>query len=210
MHISSHSQLNLGDALWPKINNNFKTLCIYATNATRSGHRSTQSQLPLSPPPSPLWNTLPAPFCHGSIVINHFRAPRCRRMTHASGQHWVLGLGLGPGLRYEPVRPLASRSGSSRCHQPCSYCSSPAPTSRVVCTFWRSQIVLLPVDSTNWKVFTSSRRHVARAAANSRPSHRSWPQSPLPLPLPVAVSLCRCPQPFNNKNFEQKFRGGVF
>lgn len=95
MHISSHSQLNLGDALWPKINNNFKTLCIYATNATRSGHRSTQSQTS-PPPPSLLLNPSPCPpFWHGSIVINHFRAPRCRRMTHASGQHWVLGLGLG-------------------------------------------------------------------------------------------------------------------
>lgn len=160
------------------------------------------------PPPCPLLNPSPCPLlpwqhCHKSFSCAALPQNDTRQRT-ALG----LGLGLSPGLRYEPVRPLASRSGSSRCHQPCSYCSSPAPTSRVVCTFWRSQIVLLPVDSTNWKVFTSSRRHVARAAANSRPSHRSWPQSPLP--LSVAVSLCRCPQPFNNKNFEQKFRGGVF
>lgn len=56
----------------------------------RHGQDTDQPSHSCPSPPHLLFGTpLPAPFCHGSIVINHFRAPRCRRMTHASGQHWV-------------------------------------------------------------------------------------------------------------------------
>lgn len=186
-----------------KINNNFKTLCIYATNATRSGHRST------CPPPP--WVGLPHMprwwRCWGrrparGFVINHFRAAMPQNDTRPDSG------------RFDPVRPLAS----SRCrhhpnapspHSPAHTTPSPL-TSRVVCTFWRSQIVLLPRIQQIGKC-----SQVAAARATEIPTQpSSWRLlssliGGVARCRPVALSPCRCPQPFNNKNLNKTF-GAAF
>lgn len=136
-------------------------------------------------------------------------------MTHArTARVWAIRPGAALGQQQVPPSSYIPFSSSPSPH---AHHLHPPLTSRVVCTFWRSQIVLLPRIQQIGKC-----SQVAAARATEIPGQplsccrlpsliggtARCPVALLPC-RPVAVSLCRCPQPFNNKNLNKTF-GAAF